>query len=266
MRPISAVTPKALLPLVDAAGRLRSVIHGIVREAAAAGIETAALITSSGQAPAVQAYFRAAAESGDADGLPEIITIDQPSPAGFGDAVLQARSFVGPEPFVVMLGDHLYLAADGAKCCVAQVTDAFEAYRGVAMIGMQVVPADAVSRVGVARGEAVVADHVYRCRELVEKPSAEVVRATLQTPGLGADAFLAHAGIYAFTADIFAALAELTEATNGEEVGLTAAQQIVLIRRPADYYLVRLAGDVLDVGYPAGYAEAFKAIRQVTWS
>ena len=262
MRPISAVVPKALLPLVDAAGCCRAVIHWILADAADAGIEQAALVVSPGRQQAVETYLDAAGQGDDAADLPEVVFIDQPAAAGFGDAVLQAESFVGPEPFVVLLGDHVHVANAGAKGCLAQVTGAFEGYRGAAMVGMQIVGPEEVSRVGVAAGEPIVPGHVYRCCRLIEKPSVAAARDQLVTPDLAADRFLAHAGIYIFKPEIFVYLRELADdAERTGELGLTDAQQRLLARRPDDYYLTTIAGRVYDVGHPAGYADAQQAFR-----
>ena len=110
MRPVSDVVPKALLPLVDADERLRPVVHFICAEAAAAGIQQVALVVMGEQEPMLRAYFEAARRAGDSD-LPGEVRYVLAEPKGFGYAVLQAQEFVGDEPMLVMLGDHVHLAA-----------------------------------------------------------------------------------------------------------------------------------------------------------
>jgi UTP--glucose-1-phosphate uridylyltransferase len=257
--PLTSAVPKALLPLVDAAGRVRCVLHWILAEAAAAGIDQAAVIVSPGQQEALERYFAAAREAGWDDLPDEIAYVLQPRPEGFGDAVARAADFLaGEERFVLLLGDHVYAAADGERGCVAQVAEAFEARGGSAMVGMQVVGPAELPLVGTARGEPV-EGRVYRCTELMEKPEATVARERLATPGLGEDEFLAHCGIYAFTPEIFECLAALeAEGTRGGgEVELTDAQRLLLERHPQDYYLLRIAGRAYDTGTPAGYAATF---------
>ena len=260
MLPISAAVPKALLPLVDADGVGLSVLHVILAEAAAAGVERACVIVSPGQQALVAAYVDAA----QAD-LPELTFIEQTTAGGFGEAVGLAKAFDCPDPFMVLLGDHIRLPASGAKPCAAQVAEAAEAFRGAAAVGVQLVGAGDVHLVGVCAGEPVAADRVYRCRRIVEKPDAATAAVELTTPGLPADQYLAHAGIYLFRPEIFACLAELAaQPGRSGEHGLTEAQQLLLARHPDDYYLMRIAGEVFDVGHPAGYAEAFQAFRQTS--
>jgi UTP--glucose-1-phosphate uridylyltransferase len=258
MLPISAAVPKALLPLVDADGAGRSVLHVILAEAAAAGVEQACVVVSPGQQGPVAAYFDAVQAS-----VPELTFVEQTTAGGFGEAVSLARGFVGPDPFMVLLGDHVRLPAAGTKPCAAQVAEAAEGFRGAAAVGVQLVGAAEVHLVGVCAGEPVVADHVYRCRQIVEKPDAATAETELTTPGLPDGKYLAHAGVYLFRPEIFACLAELTaQPGRSGEHGLTEAQQLLLARHPDDYYLMRIAGDVFDVGHPAGYAETFQAVRQ----
>ncbi len=256
MRPVSAVIPKALLPLVDAEGRCRCVLHLILAEAAEAGIEQAIVMVSPGQQRAVGDYLSAA----DDAGLPEVVFVEQESSRGLGHAVSCAQPVVAGETFMVLLGDHLRLPAAGAKPCTVQAVECFDGFRGHAVVGMQVVDVDQVDRVGVACGEPVAPGKVFRCRHIVEKPSAAVARESLQIPGLGEGAFLAHAGVYIFRPTIFTCLRELVDGADGE-IGLTEAQALLLEKAPGESYLLRVDGQVLDVGYPAGYAAAAEAVR-----
>ena len=258
---MSAVVPKALLPLVDATGRCRSVLHLILLEAAAAGVEQAIVVVSADQQRTVSDYLRAAADVGEADGLPEVVFVEQTSPRGFGHAVSCAEPSIGGETFMVLLGDHVRLPAPGAKPCTVQAIECFDGYRGHAMVGMQVVGADQVDRVGVACGEPAMPGKVYRCRHIIEKPDAATAREELAVPDLGEEAFLAHAGIYVFRPTIFRCLREIGEAAGDGEIGLTEAQTLLLEKAPGESYLLRLDGQVLDVGYPAGYAAAVDAVR-----
>jgi len=77
LRPVTAVLPKAMFPLVDPRGRLRTVVHLILAEAAASGIRQAAVIVSPGQQEVIERYLDAAralaAQDAGEVGLPEAI-------------------------------------------------------------------------------------------------------------------------------------------------------------------------------------------------
>ncbi|HAU39303.1 MAG TPA: hypothetical protein DCX07_16535, partial [Phycisphaerales bacterium] len=161
------------------------------------------------------------------------------------------------EPLLVVLGDHIRLPASPEKTCAAQVVEAFVRHGGAAMVGMQVVGEGELRLVGAAAGEPV-GPRVYRCTRLIEKPDAETARRRLITPGLSQGTYLAHAGLYAFTSEIFDCLESLAAEGRGAggELQLSDAQSMLLARHPRDYYLLHVAGRVLDVGTADGYASA----------
>jgi len=265
LRPITFAVPKALLPIVDREDRAMPVLHYILASAASAGAARAAVIVS----PAHEAFvadYLAAVRRPEADGrypkLPDKIDlILQPEPLGFGHAVLLAADFVDDDPFLLLLGDHLHIAAEGAAPCAAQVTGAFAQTGGQAMVGMQPVEADELPAVGVATGTDK-GKGVLLCTDFVEKPDLATARSRLAAPGLPDDRFLGHCGIYAFSPIILQLLGELAagKAAAGE-VELADAQCMLLQRHPHDYYLLQIAGRSYDTGTPAGYVAAQAAVR-----
>ncbi len=263
MGAICSAVPKAMLPLPAGNDRLVPVMHWILAETASAGAEEAMIILSSNQQAMVEQYL-AAVDDAALLALPAHIEFTvQSEPKGFGHAVLQCADFVGDEPFLLMLGDHVHRSPAGRKGCAAQVAEAFDQYGGAAMIAMQSVGEEELPRVGVARGEPI-GPRVYRAEKLIEKPSAEIARRQLVTPGLANGQYLAHAGIYLFTPEIFEHLRalEADREQGGGELGLTDAQVRLLQHRPGDYRLCHIDGEVFDTGSPAGYARTFAAFAR----
>jgi len=306
MLPMSAVVPKCLLPLADAAGRCRAAVHWLCAAARDAGVAEAAVVVSPTQHELLACYFQAACgESGYAAADPPLPTLHfvvQDRPAGFGDAVLRAEPFVGRYPFLLLLGDHIHISPPGAPSCIAQVSNAFAQHKPAAMIGMQAVGEAELCRVGVARGVPVPrgagvsparpagilpasgedgltsssglenGTHnagdtsaspptIFRATEFIEKPTPDQARERLVTPGLPDGQFLAHAGIYAFTSEIFSPLAHVRPDRTGE-IPFAAAQQLFLERHPKDYLLCQILGQAHDLGHPAGYAAAQAAFAR----
>ncbi len=262
MGPLARAVPKAMLPLVDSRDRLRPIVHFIVDEALSAGIEQVALILSPDRIEMVQQYFEAVQAAGQADLKGRITYIPQMSPRGFGDAVACGAAFVGDEPFVVLLGDHVYVESPGQPSCATQLVAAFAAHPGAAMVGVQSVGLETIHLVGVAAGLPL-GGQVYRCSDLVEKPDPPTARERLTTPGLPADRFLAHFGIYLFGPEMFECLARLAEKNqSGGEIALSDAQTMLLSRHPDDYFLIEIDGRAYDTGTPAGYVSAQEAIRK----
>lgn len=262
MGPITQSVPKCMFPLVDARRRLRPLLHHACMEASAAGIDNVAIVAGPRQTDLLHRYFNTASKDNVGELPVNIEFLSQPQPRGLGDALMQAEYYAAGEPLMMLLGDYAWRAGDQARCCAAQVADAFAERGGAAMVGMTVVGAEDLSRLGVARGR-LLGDNVYACEDLIEKPSPAVAKQRLVSPDLQAGRYLAHGGIYVFTPAIFDCLRELSRGyrPGGEELQLTAAQQMLLKRRPGEYFLVRIEGRCIDCGSPAGYADAFAAVR-----
>lgn len=261
LRPWTYACPKAMLPLVDTQGRIRPVLHRILTEAAVAGIAQALLVVSPEQRELFERYLTSVRQSA-ADGLPDRVEmIVQPEPMGFGEAVLRAADWSAPDAAVaVMLGDHVYTHGPAAPC-LAQLVEAYARCGGAAMVAMQAVGTEDLSRVGVARGKPQPdrGRNVYLCEDIVEKPSEQTARERLITPGIGEDRFLAHAGLYVFSREIFDVLANAADSHGAGEIELSDAQTELLRRHPEDYRLLLLDGTGHDTGTPEQYAETFKA-------
>jgi len=262
LMPVASVVPKAMFPLIDSTDNIRSVLHVICEQAVSAGAQSIGIVISPWQAGIVQRYFEAVCEYGFAELPARIEYITQASPKGFGDAVLQARSFVGDEPFMLLLGDHIHIPDNDKPRCASQVVGAFDSAGAAAMIGMQAIPATELSKVGVAGGVRIRQD-TYHCACFVEKPDVDTARQKLRTKGLPEDTFLAHCGIYIFTPEIFECIEEVAVAAEKtvKETELADAQSLLLTRRPQKYLLHKISGRAYDVGNPAGYAEAQAAFR-----
>jgi len=248
LAPMTRALPKGFFPLVCPDGSVRPVTDWIVREAISAGCEQICLVVSPGQDAMLREYF-----AGEADLAGRIHYVTDVEPFGFGYAVWAARHVAGDGPVMVFLGDHVHLCPCGCGSPAAQVAEAFAANGPAAMVGVQIVRGETVERVGVCRGEPL-EGFVYRCTRIVEKPTLSAAREFLVTPGLPKGKYLAHAGIYVFTAEIFDCLEPLVASRpEGAEVGLTEAQQELLARHRQDYLLLRIEGMTYDMGTPAGY-------------
>lgn len=261
MRPISAAVPKALLPLSDSRARLRPVLHWICAEAASAGIDEVAIVVLPGQDGLLREYFAASRQAGDKD-LPARIEFIFAEPRGFGYAVAQAEGFTGGGDFLLLLGDHVHVAPKGAPRCAAQVTSAHAQWKGAAMIGMQTVGPEELPRVGAAAGEPL-GEGVYRALAVAEKPTPAHAEQNLRTADLPRGRFLAHAGIYAFTSEIFDCLRQVAaRLPEGAELELATAQERLFQQAAGRYYLKRIDGRGLDTGTPVNYARAWESFRK----
>lgn len=261
LMPLTSVVPKALFPLVDGRKSVKAVLHVLLEEVRDAGIDNVCIIISPGQKEIVRRYLATARDSCGALLPSEISFIEQQEPRGFGDAVLQAKGFVGEGPFVLLLGDHIRISSSGQPSCILQVVEAFRKAGPKAMVGVHDVDEAVIHTMGVAAG-SLVEERVFRCMEFVEKPNQEVARRRLRTKGLPEGQYLAHCGIYVFDAEIFSYLEveRLQVQAGGREVELAAAQLRLLQIHPESYHLCHIDGKAYDIGNPEGYLRAFTAI------
>ncbi len=245
--PATKTQPKEMLPIVD-----KPAVQYVVEEAIASGIESILFVTGRGKR-AIEDYFDYSVEleqelenRGKEELLDEIKKVGnlvpvyyvrQKSPRGLGDAVYQAREFVGEEPFALILADDIFVTPSPL------LGEIMELYRQKPAIYLTVtpVPPQDVSSWGVIKGEKV-GEALYRVEDLVEKPEKDK-----------APSSLAIVGRYVLTPSIFEAI-ECTPPGRGGEIQLTDAIRALLGRE--EVYALELRGKHFGVGDKVGYLKA----------
>ncbi|MFC1636358.1 sugar phosphate nucleotidyltransferase [Planctomycetota bacterium] len=262
LMPVTSVIPKAMFPLVNGENQIQCILHVICEQAISAGINHIGIVVSPAQTDMVRQYFTVIRKCGFGELPAQIEYIIQAAPQGFGDAVLQGLDFVGEEPFMVLLGDHVYVHDNNEPPCTVQVARAFDSFDGVAMIGTQSLSEKELSRVGVVSGVQI-KENVYRCTRFIEKPDLATAQRELAMNGLPKGTFLAHCGIYIFSPVIFDCLLHIrtTLQREGKELELANAQTSLLEKYPEKYFLCKISGQAYDIGTPLGCADAQVAFR-----
>ena len=97
-----------LQTLVDRDGASRSALAILADEITAAGIEEIAVVICPGDEAA---YTEAAGPHAS-----HMRFIEQPEALGYAHAVHCAATFTGNDPFLLMVGDHLYLSRTETSC------------------------------------------------------------------------------------------------------------------------------------------------------
>lgn len=241
MLPAAKAVPKELLPVLD-----RPTIQYVAEEAAAAGI-TDLLLVSARDKRAIEDHFDRNPElesrlaAGKKDALlasinalaarVKIHAVRQQEQKGLGHAVLQARQHVGDQPFLCLLGDTIF---SGEIPPAVQLAEAHRRF-GTAVIGLEEVPADKVSRYGVVGG-TMIEDGVMRIQNLVEKPSPE-----------SAPSRLAICARYILTPAVFDLIAA-TKPGKGGEIQLTDALNELARREPIHGVVLKARRH--DIGNP----------------
>ncbi len=275
--PASTAVQKEMFPMVDRDGLTKPVIQIIGEEAIDSGIEEICIITQSGEESLYRDYFRrldndmvksfrgkdwAILESEKLAAFGERLHFaEQHTPEGFGHAVYQAKKFVGDDPFLLLLGDHVYIS-DIKDRCARQVIRVFEQYMCDAVTGVQPTVERLLHLFGTIKGHPIDPNRgIYKAELIVEKPSIELAREKLVTPMLPAGNYLAHFGMHVFSPAIFDSLEYLikNDVREKNEFQLTAAQEH--LRQHTDkYWAVVTQGQRYDTGIPYGLMESQLAL------
>ena len=246
--PATKATPKEMLPIVD-----KPTIQYIVEEALASGIEDILIISGHGKraiedhfdsAPALEHELERKGKKDLLDVLRKTTDVNvhyvrQKYMRGLGDAILCARSFVGNEPFAVLLGDDVVYHPE--KSALRQLIDIYEE-RGGSILGCQVVSDAQVSSYGIVAGDATENMRLMRVFDMVEKPSLEE-----------APSRMAVLGRYIISPEIFAILSD-TKPGKGGEIQLTDALKVLAQRE--NVYAYNFEGKRYDLGDKLGFLKA----------
>jgi len=245
--PATKAQPKEMLPIVD-----KPTIQYIVEEAVASGIEDIIIVTGRSKR-AIEDHFdksyelESELEKGGKDELLELVRdisnmvnihyIRQKEPKGLGHAILCAKTFIGNEPFAVLLGDDI---VDAEPPCLSQMIDVFDIYN-TSILGVQHVEQSEVNKYGIVDCE-IDANKIYKVRDLVEKPAIDK-----------APSNIAILGRYIITPTIFDILEKTTPGAGGE-IQLTDALKVLAKEEPM--YAYDFTGRRYDVGNRMGFLEA----------
>ena len=245
--PATKAQPKEMLPIVD-----KPTIQYIIEEAVASGIEEILIITGRNK-KSIEDHFDKSVElelelekNGkikmlemvrNISDMVDIHYIRQKEPKGLGHAIHCAKSFVGDEPFAVMLGDDV---VDNDVPCLKQLMDCYDEYK-TTILGVQEVIPENVNKYGIVNGIHI-EDKVYKVKDLVEKPSIEE-----------APSNVAILGRYIIPPKIFEIL-ENTKPGKGGEIQLTDALK-TLVENEA-MYAYNFNGRRYDVGDKLGFLQA----------
>ena len=242
--PATKAMAKEMLPIVD-----KPTIQFIVEEALKSGIEDILIVTGKAKRP-IEDHFDAnielemnLQEKGKTDLLKlveektdvNLHFIRQSHPKGLGHAVLQARAFVGNEPFVVMLGDDLM---EDRVPLTKQLMNDYEQTHASTIAVMRV-PEKETSKYGIINPGEEVSKGLFNVKNFVEKPKPEE-----------APSNLAIIGRYLLTPEIFEVLAAQKPGA-GNEIQLTDA--IDTLNRTQRVFAHEFNGKRFDVGDKFGF-------------
>jgi UTP-glucose-1-phosphate uridylyltransferase/mevalonate kinase len=266
--PASKAIKKELFPIIDSTGRAKPVLLAIVEEAFNSGIETISVIIQERDRELFEDFFynlpfaenfnKLSRE--DQDYCHRIIdmghTINfvfQDTQEGFGHAVYSASEWVGEEPFILMLGDHLYIS-ETETLCTRQVIDVYGQYN-TNVIGLKIISGKELKRFGCVTGQWVKAGSILNVTEIYEKPTVEYAQEHLRIDTLGKDQYLALSGQYILSPKIFRYLEEQIKNNIRERGEFQLTSCLDRLRREDSFMGYVIKGRSFDIGVPDQYKQ-----------
>lgn len=245
--PATKSQPKEMLPIVD-----KPTLQYIIEEAIESGIEEILIITGRNK-KSIEDHFDKSVELEleleqkgkkemlemvrDISNMVNIHYIRQKEPKGLGHAIHCAKSFIGNEPFAVLLGDDI---VDAEVPCLKQLINTYDEYK-TTILGVQEVAKEDTDKYGILDVKHI-EDRVYKVKDMVEKPSVE-----------SAPSNIAILGRYIINPSIFEIL-ENQEPGKGGEIQLTDALKTLSTQEAI--YAYNFEGRRYDVGDKFGFLEA----------
>jgi UTP--glucose-1-phosphate uridylyltransferase len=274
--PATKVVKKELFPIIDKDGRAKPVILAIVEEAISAGITEIAIVVQPDDveifaelfksppkpelwqklSPDNQKYSQYIQEIGN-----KITIITQEKQEGYGHAVFCAKDWVQDEPFLLMLGDHVY-ASDTDKSCASQILNIYEKVHQ-SVVSLTTMPASIIHKAGCVGGVWQENNSILQVTQLSEKPSVEYARQHLRVADMAEDEFLGIFGLYVLTPKIFDCLAEHINQNLRDrgEFQLTSCLDSLCQQEGMTGYIIQ--GKCFDTGLPDAYRQTMIDFRTV---
>ena len=246
--PATKAQPKEMLPIVD-----KPTLQYIIEECIESGIEEILIITGRNK-KSIEDHFDKNIElemelekSGKQEMLEmvrnisdmaNIYFIRQKEPKGLGHAIYCSKTFVGNEPFAVLLGDDIVYNEE--KPCLKQILECYNEYK-TSILGVQKVPRENINKYGIVEAKHI-EDRVYKVKGLIEKPNMNQTNSNI-----------AILGRYIITPRIFEILENL-EPGKGGEIQLTDA--LLKLSKEEAIYAYNFEGKRYDVGDKFGFLQA----------
>ena len=273
--PATKATKKELFPIIDQDGIAKPAILLIVEEALEAGIEEIIIIVQEDDLEDFRSFFRSQVSIENFNKLPRhlqeyarrildigrrVSFVVQTAQEGFGHAVYCAREAVGNEPFLLMLGDHLYRST-GEQSCARQLMETYQQHSS-SIVGLRRTPEDQIGNFGTIAGIWTEGNRVLNVTEFAEKPTLDYARQNLRVPGLPEDEYLTVFGQYVIKPQIFDYLAEAIQNNVRERGEFQLTSALDRLRQEDGFLGMMVDGRRYDIGLPEYYLETLQTFRQ----
>ncbi|MFC1878514.1 sugar phosphate nucleotidyltransferase [Chloroflexota bacterium] len=275
MFPATKAAKKELFPIIDRDGIAKPAILLIVEEALEAGLEEIIIIVAENDLEAFRSFFETQISIENYNKLPRhfqqyarrlleigrrVKFVIQPTQEGFGHALYCAREAVGNEPFLLMLGDHIY-RTNSEKSCTRQLLDAFQQH-GTNILGLRRTPEKNIRNFGTIAGVWLEQERLLSLTEFAEKPNIDYARNNLRVPGWPTDEYLTVFGMYIITPKIFSYLEEHINNNVRERGEFQLTSALDRLRQEEGFLGIIIDGKRYDIGLPESYLHTLQIFSE----
>jgi len=239
-----------LQTLIDRDGQQKSVLNIIINEVVQSGVDEICMVIH----PEDEAAYRSVA--GDHSG--RISFVYQDEPRGYGHAVWCARGFVKGEPFLHLIGDHLYVSRVDAGCA-QRVVKMAEA-ESCAVSAVQATREGLLGNFGAIGGKRILGrNDLYSIETVIEKPTPTEAEQKLLVPGLRAGHYLCFFGIHVLTPTVMEILdRQLRDSQDGRLA--TISNALNQLSKTEKYLAVEMNDQRYNIGVKYGLFNAQLAL------
>jgi UTP--glucose-1-phosphate uridylyltransferase len=230
-----------LQTLVDRDGIEKSLLRILIEQSLAAGIENIAVVVFPGDE---YAYAQSAGSYANS-----VTFVPQLEPRGYGHAIYCASSFTKDDPFLHIVGDHLYVSTGEIPSALHLVQLAQRERCSVS--GVRLTRESLLPRFGTVGGRRVPQrTNVYRVETVIEKPTPTEAEQHLLVSGVRSGYYLCFSGIHVLMPSVMDILGSKLAADLAARVNLVDA--LVILARQEQYLAIEDAGRRYDLGAPYG--------------
>ncbi len=270
--PATKATRKELFPIIGSDGVARPAILILVEEAFDSGAGAVCIVVQKEDVEMFESFFNAPLRIGHFNKLSQqskayqnrlmelgskTAIIAQDHQEGLGHAVHVASDWIGREPFLLMLGDHIYRSNSDVPCA-RQLLDIYEKHQKN-VVGLRVTHESEIGRFGTVAGLWEPGDNrLLNVTEIAEKPAVDYARANLRVDNLADDEYLTIFGLYVLSPSVLDILKDhiSDNLRRKGEFDLTVALDVMRAEEGFLGYVID--GDRFDIGVPEVYLESLQ--------
>ena len=273
--PATKLIQKEFFPIIDRDGIAKPAIFLIVEEALQAGIEEVIIVVQENAQKDFEAFFHEKLTTENFNKLPKnyqqyaadilelgkrVKFVVQKNQLGFGHALHCAKEEIGEQPFLLMLGDHIY-RSNSETSCAQQLIDLYQLH-GKNVVGLRYSDENAIAHFGTVAGNWLQTGELLNVTEFTEKPTVDYARRNLRIAGLEDDRYLTVFGQYILSPQIFTLLEEQIQNNVRQQGEFQLTPALDKLRQYDGFLGMMVDGKRFDIGLPDNYLNTLQEFRR----